>query len=60
MLSATDTRRAPWTAVKSNDKRRARLAIIRSMLGALEYAGKDAGIVGKPDAKILGGPRLLS
>jgi polyphosphate kinase 2 len=60
MLSATDTHRAPWTAVKSNDKRRARLAIVRSMLGALDYAGKDAGIVGKPDARILGGPRLLS
>ncbi len=44
----------PWTVVKSNDKRRARLAIIRKVLGEMDYAGKDVSAIGELDKKIVG------
>lgn len=59
MFAATHLRGTPWTVVLGNDKRRARLAIIRSVLDAVEYEGKDAAVVGKPDQKILNGPELM-
>ncbi len=37
MLKETDTEHAPWTVVRANDKRRARIEIIRSILTALDY-----------------------
>lgn len=59
-LRATSTRRAPWTVVLANDKRRARLSLIRHMLGALDYPGKERRVVGAADPLILGGPGLLA
>ena len=59
MFAATHTALAPWTAVRANDKRRARLDIIRHVLSALDYAGKDADVVRRPDPLILGGPEIL-
>ncbi|MGR3511790.1 MAG: polyphosphate kinase 2 [Paracoccaceae bacterium] len=47
---------APWTIVRSDDKKRARLAAIRAVLADVDYAGK--GKLGAPDAKICGGPDL--
>ena len=58
-LKATDRPYAPWTVVLSNDKRRARLNIIRHLLGNLDYPGKDKSVVRHTDPLILGGPRLL-
>ncbi len=55
MFRFTHEQDTPWTIIKANDKRRARLAIIRSVLSQLEYEGKDAQVVGEPDAKIVGG-----
>ena len=43
MFDATDTDDVPWTVVKSNDKRRARLNAMRHLLHLMEYADKDAG-----------------
>ena len=61
MLDATHTRHAPWTIVRSNDKRRARLNAIRHVLSALEYDGKDLGNIGKTDPKIVGqGPDFFN
>lgn len=54
MFVQTDTDHAPWTVVKSNDKKRARLAAMRHVLSLFEYTGKDHAIVGSPDPKILG------
>ena len=54
MFRTTDTGAAPWTVVKSNDKKRARLEAMRHVLSLFEYADKDRSIVGKPDAKIVG------
>ncbi len=60
MFFYTDTAVAPWTVVKSNDKKRARLEAIRHVLEQFEYDGKDAEVVGKPDRKIIGPSALLS
>lgn len=49
---------APWTVIRSDDKRRARLAAIRKVLTCVDYAGKDAAVVGTPDPKICGGPEI--
>jgi polyphosphate kinase 2 (PPK2 family) len=54
MFAATDTATAPWTVVKSNDKKRARLEAMRHVLSLFEYNNKDASIVGTPDPKIVG------
>ncbi len=60
MLKETHTDYAPWVVVRSNDKRRARLDVIRHMLKSLDYTGKDKGAIGEIDDKILGfGPKFL-
>jgi polyphosphate kinase len=60
MFFYTDTADAPWTVVKSNDKKRARLEAIRHILEQFDYDGKDQEVVGKPDRKIIGPSALLS
>jgi len=54
MFFYTDTADAPWTVVKSNDKKRARLEAIRHVLSRFGYADKDAEVVGTPDPQIVG------
>lgn len=54
MFAATHLDEAPWTVVLSNDKLRARLAVIAHVLSQLPYHHKDQKIVGVPDKKILG------
>ena len=49
---------APWTIIRSDDKRRARLATIRAVLSQIEYDGKDPAVACAPDAKICGGPEM--
>jgi len=49
---------APWTVILSDDKKRARIAVIQTILNAVEYKGKTKAAIGKPDAKICGGPKL--
>ena len=54
MFFYTDTGDAPWTVIKSNDKKRARLEAFRVLLNRVDYAQKDAAIVGQPDPLIVG------
>lgn len=54
MFAHTDTDDAPWTVVKSNDKKRARLEAMRSVLAAQEYDGRDDSVVGTPDPLVVG------
>ncbi|MGG5175978.1 polyphosphate kinase 2 [Pseudarthrobacter sp. J1763] len=54
MFVATDTDWAPWTVVKSNDKKRARLEAMRHVLSLFDYEGKDREIAGTPDPHIVG------
>ena len=60
MLKETHTDYAPWTVVRANDKRRARLNLIRHLLMRLDYDGKDMKAIGDIDEKIVGsGPHFL-
>jgi polyphosphate kinase len=54
MFFYTDTADAPWTVIKSNDKKRARIAALRYVLHLMDYTDKDAGVVGTPDPLIVG------
>jgi len=51
---------APWTVIRADDKRRARLAVIRAVLAGLAYPGRDDKVVGLPDPAICGGLALWS
>ncbi|MBV2361099.1 polyphosphate kinase 2 [Thalassococcus sp. CAU 1522] len=57
-LNRSHSAMAPWTVIRADDKKRARLAAIRHVLSHLDYDRKDARAVGTPDAKILGGPEI--
>jgi polyphosphate kinase len=59
MFQRTDIPAAPWTVVKSNDKRRARIAALRWVLSTLDYPTKDTDVVGTPDPLIIGPPRQV-
>jgi len=52
MLARSHNPMAPWTLVRANDKRRARLNIIKDVLGRLHYADKDKRLT-RPDAQIV-------
>ena len=54
MFFYTDTADAPWTIVKSNDKKRARLNCMLHFLNSLDYPGKDTKIAHAPDPLIVG------
>lgn len=57
-LDQTHTDRAPWTVVRADDKRRARVACIKTVLDRIDYAGKDQQVIGHIDPAIVGGPDL--
>ena len=60
MLERTHKDQAPWVVVRANDKRRARINVIRHILRSLDYEGKDKQAIGELDGKILGtGPGFL-
>ena len=54
MFFYTDTEHAPWTVVKSNDKKRARINALRHVLHTLPYTGKNFDRVGETDTLIVG------
>ena len=54
MFMATDTDIAPWTVVRSDDKKRARLASMRYLLASLDYPDKNPDVIGVPDGRIVG------
>lgn len=56
MFFYTDTKDAPWTVVKSDDKKRARLNCMQDFLSRLDYPGKDPSVVHGPDPLIVGTP----
>jgi polyphosphate kinase len=60
MFHYTDTAWAPWTVVKSNDKKRARLEAIKFVLNKFDYDGKDASVIGEADKLLIGPPSVLS
>nr|WP_245929749.1 polyphosphate kinase 2 [Leucothrix pacifica] len=54
MFFNTDTADAPWTVVKSDDKKRARISCMRYFLDQLDYDDKDTSVVYRPDELIVG------
>jgi polyphosphate kinase len=59
MFFYTDIADAPWTVVKSNDKKRARLEAMRYVLSRIPYEDRDESVVGRPDPLIVGPAKLL-
>jgi len=53
MFFYTDTADAPWTVVKSDDKKRARLNCMLHFLHSLDYPGKDPKVAHAPDPLIV-------
>ncbi|GLW21656.1 MULTISPECIES: polyphosphate kinase 2 [Microbispora] len=53
MFLNTDTEDAPWTIIKSNDKKRGRLEAMRYVLSLYDYDDKDVSVVGEPDPLIV-------
>ncbi|WP_264771387.1 polyphosphate kinase 2 [Defluviimonas salinarum] len=58
-LDRSHTKHAPWTVIRADDKARARIAAIQTVLNQLDYAGRDRKAIGKVDTKICGGPGIL-
>ena len=54
MFYHTDTSDSPWTVVKSNCKKRARLNAMRFVLHRFNYRNKDLNVIGKIDPLIVG------
>jgi len=57
MFRFTNTVIAPWTVVRANDQRRARLETIRHVLLAIEYEGRDLAAIGESDPEIIFSPQ---
>jgi polyphosphate kinase len=55
MFERTDSKAGPWTVVKSNDKGRARIEVLRHILLSVKYDGRDLKAIGEPDRKIIDG-----
>lgn len=53
MFFYTDTADAPWSVIKSNDKKRARLNCMRHFLSTVDYPDKDPGVATPPDPNIV-------
>jgi polyphosphate kinase 2 len=54
MFFYTDTADSPWTIIKSDDKKRARLNCMQHFLSELDYPGKNRHVVRGPDPLIVG------
>lgn len=57
-LQRSHTKAAPWTIIRSDDKKRARLSAIRHVLHQFEYTHKDANALGEIDTSICAGPDI--
>ncbi|UCB56264.1 MAG: polyphosphate kinase 2 [Thiotrichales bacterium] len=59
MFFYTDTADAPWTVVKSDCKKRARINAMRFVLSQLDYPNKDKKVVDGPDPLIVGSAKYI-
>jgi polyphosphate kinase 2 len=59
MFFNTDTADSPWTVIKSNCKKRARLNAMRYVLHRLPYANKDVDSIGPLDSLLVGRAHIL-
>jgi polyphosphate kinase len=59
MFFHTDTADSPWTVVKSDDKKRARLNAMRYILHSLPYTGKSVERIGSVDDLLVGRANII-
>ncbi|MCF0253179.1 MAG: polyphosphate kinase 2 [Duodenibacillus sp.] len=59
MFFVTDTPECPWTVVKSDDKKRARLNAMRYVLHRVPYADRDLKVIGPVDPLIVSRPNAV-
>ncbi len=57
-IARSHTSHAPWTIIRSDDKKRARLNAIRTVLHRFDYSHKDADAIGAIDTAICAGPEI--
>ncbi|MEM8775746.1 MAG: polyphosphate kinase 2 [Pseudomonadota bacterium] len=57
-FSRSNAPHAPWTVIRSDDKRRARLAAMRHVLSRIDYRRKSIEALGEQDIKICAGPDI--
>ena len=57
-LNRSHSAHAPWTIVRSDDKRRARVNAIRTVLSVVDYDLKDKRAIGDIDPLVAGGPDI--
>jgi polyphosphate kinase len=60
MFLHTDTSDAPWTVIKSDCKKRARLNAMRYLLQRLPYTNRDAAEIGTVDPLLVGRASLVA
>lgn len=53
MLERSNFDFAPWTVVRANDKRRARIGVIQSVVSQIDYQGRDPEAIGEIDTRIV-------
>ena len=59
MFFHTDTADSPWTVIKSDDKKRARLNAMRYVLHAMPYKDKDGERIGRVDDLLVGRANVI-
>lgn len=52
MIRRTHSDHAPWTVIRTNDKRHGRITLIQNVLHGLHYAGKDEKAIDTIDVNI--------
>lgn len=57
-LARSHTVSCPWSVIRADDKRRARLAAIQTVLAGMHYEGKDEGAIGQIDGSVCDGPEI--
>ncbi|CCN45673.1 putative Polyphosphate kinase 2 [Vibrio nigripulchritudo MADA3029] len=60
MMFHTDTKDAPWTIIRSDDKKRGRINCMRHFLSLIDYPGKDHDVVNQLDPQIVGSPKNMT
>ena len=60
MFLHTDTSDAPWTVIKSDCKKRARLNAMRYLLHRMPYKNKDVAVIGTVDPLLVGRAALVA
>ncbi|MDF1747143.1 MAG: polyphosphate kinase 2 [Gimesia sp.] len=59
MFMATDTKACPWTVIRSDDKKRARVNCLKYVLNQLNYPNKDQALVEDFDSEIIGSKEVI-